>query len=76
MQVQVIYLLPTVRVAIDDQPVAVRSDAPLFRKIARDNARQKIWPLEGYLLKETIFLHANMKARQTEMTSAMKDAFK
>ena len=31
-------------------------DAEIGRKIARENARQKIWALEGYLLRET--LHA------------------
>jgi hypothetical protein len=30
-------------------------DAELVRKIARDNARNKIWPLEGYLLKQRLF---------------------
>ena len=29
-------------------------DAELGRKIARDNARNKIWALEGYLLKQRI----------------------
>lgn len=29
-------------------------DETLGRKIARDNARQKIWPLEGYLLRERL----------------------
>jgi hypothetical protein len=29
-------------------------DAELGRKIARDNARNKIWPLEGYLLKQRL----------------------
>lgn len=29
-------------------------DAELGRKIARDNARNKIWALEGYLLKERL----------------------
>lgn len=28
----------------------------LGRKIARGKARDKIWPLEGYLLKEKLFL--------------------
>lgn len=32
-------------------------DAEIGRKIARDNAVQKIWPLEGYLLKQQ--LHEN-----------------
>lgn len=29
-------------------------DAPLGRKIARQNAVNKIWPLEGYLLRQTL----------------------
>ncbi len=30
-------------------------DAEIGRKIARENARKKIWMLEGYLLKQRIF---------------------
>ncbi len=30
-------------------------DAEIGRKIARENARDKIWALEGYLLKQRIF---------------------
>lgn len=30
-------------------------DEGIGRKIARDNARNKIWMLEGYLLKERLF---------------------
>jgi hypothetical protein len=30
-------------------------DADLGRKIAREHAVNKIWPLEGYLLKQTLF---------------------
>ena len=29
-------------------------DAELGKKIARQNARDKVWPLEGYLLKERL----------------------
>lgn len=29
-------------------------DAELGRKIARDNAKQKIWALEGYALRERL----------------------
>lgn len=29
-------------------------DAAIGAKIARENARQKIWPLEGYLLRERL----------------------
>lgn len=29
-------------------------DAEIGHKIARDNAKQKIWPLEGYLLKSRL----------------------
>ena len=30
-------------------------DVEIGRKIAKDNARNKIWALEGYLLKQKIF---------------------
>ena len=30
-------------------------DKEIGEKIARENARDKIWPLEGYLLKERLF---------------------
>ena len=30
-------------------------DAEIGRKIARENAKQKIWTLEGYLLKQRLF---------------------
>ena len=33
-------------------------DAELGRKIARDNARNKIWALEGYLLRSRLAEHA------------------
>lgn len=29
-------------------------DAEIGKKIARDNARNKIWPLEGYLLRDKL----------------------
>lgn len=32
-------------------------DAALGRKIARDNARNKIWALEGYLLRDRLSLN-------------------
>ena len=31
-------------------------DEGIGRKIARENARDKIWALEGYLLKDTLYL--------------------
>ena len=31
-------------------------DAEIGQKIARSNAREKIWPLEGYLLKQKLNL--------------------
>lgn len=31
-------------------------DEAIGRKIARDNARNKIWALEGYLLRERLFM--------------------
>lgn len=33
-------------------------DAEIGRKIARENARDKIWALEGYLLKEALSTQA------------------
>ena len=36
----------------------------LGRKIARDNARDKIWMLEGYLLKERIHNDIYLQSRQ------------
>jgi hypothetical protein len=30
-------------------------DAAIGQRIARDNARQKIWALEGYLLRDQLF---------------------
>ncbi len=30
-------------------------DKEIGRKVARENAREKIWALEGYLLKEVIY---------------------
>lgn len=30
-------------------------DAEIGKKLARDNARNKIWPLEGYLLAQRIY---------------------
>lgn len=30
-------------------------DAEIGRKVAKDNARNKIWSLEGYLLKQKLF---------------------
>ncbi|MGG7535341.1 Gp49 family protein [Rhizobium sp. 12,4] len=33
-------------------------DQEIGRKIARENARNKIWPLEGYLLKQALYENA------------------
>jgi hypothetical protein len=33
-------------------------DADIGRKIARENARNKIWALEGYLLRQNLAAHA------------------
>lgn len=33
-------------------------DAAIGRTIARENAKQKIWPLEGYVLKTNLAAHA------------------
>lgn len=37
-------------------------DEELGRKIARDNARNKIWALEGYLLRENLSLRAALNS--------------
>lgn len=34
-------------------------DVEIGRKIARDNARHKIWELEGYLLKQRLWVSEN-----------------
>lgn len=34
-------------------------DVEIGRKIARQNAREKIWALEGYLLKQKLFEQTN-----------------
>ena len=36
-------------------------DAELGRKIAFDNAKQKIWALEGYLLRQSIYDQGGVK---------------
>lgn len=35
-------------------------DAELGRKIARENAKQKIWALEGYVLRERLYLKGSL----------------
>lgn len=35
---------------------AANFDEELGRKIARDNAKQKIWSLEGYLLRQQLYV--------------------
>jgi hypothetical protein len=47
-------------------------DEAIGRRIARDNARGKIWALEGYLLRERLSDGDNAKA--SEMPSAQKIA--
>ena len=34
-------------------------DEEIGRKVARADAREKIWPLEGYLLRERLYREAN-----------------
>lgn len=36
-------------------------DEAIGRRIAKDNARQKIWSLEGYLLRQSLWANRNMK---------------
>ena len=38
-------------------------DAELGKKIARDNARNKIWQLEGYLLRERLATVSDTQSR-------------
>lgn len=42
------------------------------RKIARENARNKIWPLEGYRLRD--YLHKS-KDRQARQTAAREESY-
>ena len=47
---------PRVALVTDESAAASPEnfDQAIGRKIARDNARQKIWALEGYLLRERL----------------------
>lgn len=47
-------------------------NAELGQKIARDNARNKIWALEGYLLRE--FLHQTSPKRVERLGQLLRDA--
>ncbi|WP_242218017.1 Gp49 family protein [Shinella zoogloeoides] len=47
-------------------------DEAIGRKISRDNARNKIWALEGYLLRE--FLHQTSPARISRLGQLLRDA--
>jgi len=47
-------------------------DEELGRKIARDNARNKIWAFEGYLLRE--FLHQTSPKRLDRLSQLLRDA--
>ncbi|MBO9108751.1 hypothetical protein J5288_08550 [Agrobacterium sp. S2/73] len=47
-------------------------DKEIGRKIARDNARNKIWALEGYLLRE--FLHQTAGPRLDRLGQLLRDA--
>jgi len=47
-------------------------DEELGRKIARDNARNKIWAFEGYLLRE--FLHQTSPKRIDRLGQLLRDA--
>ena len=35
--------------------IAANFDAEIGRKIARDNAKNKVWELEGYALRQSLF---------------------
>ena len=43
-------------------------DVEIGRKIARENARQKIWAMEGYLLKQRLYERETVKMRAAEIT--------
>lgn len=47
-------------------------NAELGQKIARDNARNKIWALEGYLLRE--FLHQTSPKRVERLGQLLREA--
>lgn len=47
-------------------------DREIGRKIARENARNKIWALEGYLLRE--FLHQTAGPRIDRLAQLLRDA--
>ena len=52
-------------------------DAELGRKIARDNAKNKIWMLEGYLLRDNLHnepkdLFERLQLEQNELTERLK----
>lgn len=48
-------------------------DEEIGRKIARDNAFQKIWALEGYLLKERLYQHQKLAEHQAVEAAAAED---
>ena len=49
-------------------------DTELGRKIARENAKQKIWPLMGYLLKEQLYQNKIMLKRKELATGSFEFA--
>lgn len=51
---------------------AANFDQAIGRKIARENARSKIWAMEGYLLRE--FLHQTSPERLKRLGKLFRDA--
>jgi hypothetical protein len=49
-------------------------DAEIGRKVARENARQNIWPLLGFKLKQQLFEKAMVEDALSEANQAIKDA--
>lgn len=45
-------------------------DAELGKKIAFDDAYRQIWPLEGYLLKQALFLQEQESAKEGQKAAA------
>ena len=47
-------------------------DAEIGKKVAKTNARDKIWQLEGYLLKERLATNATVKQAYKNLTDALR----
>ena len=52
---------------------AANFDAEIGREVARSNARDKIWALEGYALKERLLARAKRHAHAERIQAAVDD---